>query len=198
MPPFKWAQDALPEEAVAERTVKMSCGDGTVFFVSDALARQCQLLTAVLDTASLDGPECEDAGDALSLAIPEADAASLTSVLTYLTLASIRVPSIIGRPLRAPLPELLQPWEWDYIKNHGLVEGDATKHQGLLKIMRLSEFLSIHSLRDLSCAFFASIVLSCASVDEVAKLFNKNNVLEDQAKDAEVFEQFPFLADVQS
>lgn len=182
-------QEPLPSrEYVRIRTEGEQAG--AAFAVHISLARQCRLLDAVFEDATLQSSET-NAGD-ISVAIPDSKAEAVESVLAYLDLITIRIPSIISRPLKGPIEEVTQPWEVDFVRSHGLEGGDFSAHLKLLEILKVADFLVIDSLKDLCCAYIASTVLSCHSQEELlTKIGMSRPATEDEL--AEVYDMYPFL-----
>ena len=123
---------------------------------------------------------------------PDCTSKAVESVLSYLELTTIRIPSIISRPLKGPIEEVTQPWEVEFVRSHGLENGDFSAHAKLLEIMKVADFLVVDSLKDLCCAYVASTVLSCTTQDELmAKLGMARPATENEL--SEVYEMYPFL-----
>lgn len=93
------------------------------------------------------------------------------------------MPSVLSKPLKAPLDELTQPWEMkyvlytclglsrqstDYYKSsdiivRSIVKRGTTSLDRIIEIAMLSDFFLIESLRDLICAFLAFVGLSIST-----------------------------------
>jgi hypothetical protein len=160
------------------------------FAVHKRIARHCRLLDAMLDSldVSIDGESDASGG----VSIPDVDPASCESVLTYLDIASNKIPTVLPRPLRAPLNELIQTWELDFLMSN-CVDSEVVPQSRIVGVMRVSDFLIIDSLRDLTCACLASTILSCSSEQEVLKLLGlPQSLTRDQLQP--LLEQFPFLS----
>ena len=185
------ASDALPSREHVRIRTEGGDGVSSIFAVHVSLARQCRLLDAVLDNANLQTPTDSTVGD-ISVAIPDCTSKAVESVLSYLELTTIRIPSIISRPLKGPIEEVTQPWEVEFVRSHGLENGDFSAHAKLLEIMKVADFLVVDSLKDLCCAYVASTVLSCTTQDELmAKLGMARPATENEL--SEVYEMYPFL-----
>lgn len=186
--------DSLPNPSreYVRMFVKDENGSQTVFAVHKRIARQCKLLDAVLDELEL--MEADPQSDAFegSACIPDVDIEACQSAFDYLELTTTRVPSIISRPLRAPLQELVQPWEYDFLQERCLEKGNVAHHQKLLCVMQVSDFLMIDSLRDLCCAFLASIALHCRTEVELLTLLGLPRPASSDELEL-IYSQFPFL-----
>lgn len=162
------------------------------FAVKKELARQCKMLEAMLDERDLawTSDQPEDSSDSINL--PGLNAAACLSTFEYLLHCTTKVPSVISRPLRAPLAEVIQPWEMNFLLTRCLENGDVTRHQQLLAVMSVSDFLMIEPLRDLTCAFLASIALQCEDENELTRVLGMDRPLNAKDMDA-LYTQFPFL-----
>ena len=162
------------------------------FAVPTALTRQCRLFSTVLDDLDLLTENASSEHDFPEIILPAVNAATCQAVFKFLELTTIRVPSMIARPLRAPISELTQPWEMEYILSECLDDRDAAKHDKLIQVMVLADYLMIDPLRDLTCAFLASSVTQCESEGALHQLLGVNKPPTDDEL-APVYEQFPFL-----
>lgn len=185
------SSEALPSREYIRIRTEGANGTSSAFSVHVSLARQCRLLDAVLDNANLQNSTDVPSGD-ISVAIPDSTSQAVESVLSYLELTTIRIPSIISRPLKGPIDEVTQPWEMDFVRAHGLDNGEFSAHGKLLDIMKVADFLVVDSLKDLCCAFIASTVLSCSTQED---LMQKLGMVRpaSEAELSEVYEMYPFL-----
>lgn len=164
------------------------------FAVHKRIARHCKLLESMLDELDLaqetgDEQHCGVEGAAT---IPDVDPFACATVFDFLELTVTRVPSMIARPLRAPIQEVVQPWESAFLLEKCLENRDPQKHQPLLDVMKVSDFLIVDSLRDLTCAFLASLVLQCSTEAEMLKLLGIARPLTSEDLEP-LYDQFPFL-----
>ena len=180
----------LTEMQQAPKNFVLIRSGASCYAIHPSLARQCRILDAVLDQGDLQ-PRSDETSPSLILPT-EFPQATLETVFLYLSLWSSHVPSIIGRPLCGPFHELVQPWELNFVQQHGLSAMDPMKHEPLIDMMKLADFLVIDPLRDLCCAFLASLVLSCSSEGDLLKLLGGQQPLSEREL-KNVYEQFPFL-----
>lgn len=162
----------------------------TSFALKKDLARHCKLLESMLDDSDIGIKNIESDSDSVDL--PGLDVNACIATFQYLEHCTSKVPTVISRPLRAPLSEIIQPWEMEFLLTHCLEDGDVSKHFQLLAIMSVSDFLMIEPLRDLTCAFLASIVLQCEDENELTRVLGLERPLSSKDVDA-LYTQFPFL-----
>lgn len=176
-------------------------------------ARFCRLLEALLDAADLDVSHSIDPirGPITPVVLPQATRQGCEMLFEYLELLQHRTPSVISRPLRSPVEECIQPWELSYLIHvcfaeqsvnvtsssdflRKLLDGNG-KHSIdlLLEVAMLSDFLLVDSLRDLVCAFIASLGLSANSETDLMRLLSRSAPLSEDELQA-VYDQLPFLA----
>ncbi|ORC92573.1 uncharacterized protein TM35_000033260 [Trypanosoma theileri] len=209
-------------------------------------ARLCRLLETMLDAADLQiGESLYDMDDGRSMnkshrgkdpsdnippvVLPQATERGCNALFFYLEMTTTRLPTVLSKPLRAPLEELVQPWELKFLLCNCM--DDATSHsiakqisntraeskKGncddfdatasyyrvilngapksldlLLEVAMLSDFLLIEPLRQLTCAFLASLALNAPSENELLRLCGLQRALTEEELDP-VYAQFPFL-----
>lgn len=161
-----------------------------VFAIHKRIARQCKLLDSILD--ELDLLDDESGGVEGSASIPDVDPAACIAVFDYLELATTRIPTLIPRPLRVPIREVLQSWEMEFLLDKCVTNRDVKRHDKLLEVMKVSDFLIIDTLRDLCCAFLASILLDCSGEADVLSVLGLVRPPTSEEMDP-LFDQFPFL-----
>nr|CCC94437.1 conserved hypothetical protein [Trypanosoma congolense IL3000] len=202
-------------------------------------ARYCRLLETMLDTSDLqlDSPRhngkgtAPDSGLSVSMSpvvLPQATEKGCLALFAYLELITKRVPSMLSKPLRAPLEELVQPWELEFLLHNCMYDDvrscieratndnswekenktpSSDKRQAhyvvilekapqsldlLLEVAMLSDFLLIESLRQLTCAFIASLACNASSEEELLRLSGlERPMTEDELEP--LYLQFPFL-----
>lgn len=182
-----------PERDYVRLTVVDDDGITTsVFAVHKRIARHCKLLDTILDELDLLGDENGSCGVEGSASVPDVDPEACAAVFDYLELITTRVPTILPRPLRVPLREVVQQWEIDFLMRSCIDNNDNRRHDKLLEVMKVSDFLIVDPLRDLCCAFMASILLDCTGEAEVLHLLGlpRPPTSEDMEP---LFDQFPFL-----
>ncbi|RNF25584.1 uncharacterized protein Tco025E_02173 [Trypanosoma conorhini] len=210
-------------------------------------ARHCRLLDTVLDTydlemsavnrdAAVDGEEKgaergkkTAAADLPPVVLAQATSKGCKALFLYLEMLTTRVPTTISKPLRAPLEDLLQPWEMNFLLQNCMdeatsraiaqqvsgvsevgvqrnkVAGDArTAYYPtivsnapeslnlLLELAMLSDFLIIEPLRQLTCAFLASLALGASSEAELLRLCGVSRPMTEEEL-GPLYAQFPFL-----
>ncbi|KAH9589189.1 hypothetical protein LSM04_003730 [Trypanosoma melophagium] len=111
-------------------------GDGSVvrrdFAVHMRGARLCRLLEKMLDAADLQiGASLSDTDDVKCMnkskkgknvaeilppvVLPHATERGCNALFFYLEMITTRMPTVLSKPLRAPLEELVQPWEMKFL-----------------------------------------------------------------------------------
>lgn len=186
--------DPLPGREYVRMRTESPSEPSTTYAVHHSIVRQCRLLDIALDESDLqvDGDATKPVMSDITAVIPDCTRETAELVFKYLKLTTARIPTILSRPLKAPLEELVQPWERDFLVNSCLENKDPSRHRPLLNIMRTAEFLVIDSLRDLCCAFLASIVLKCSSESEVLHVLGLSRAATSEELQP-VFELYPFL-----
>ncbi|EKF31340.1 hypothetical protein MOQ_004827 [Trypanosoma cruzi marinkellei] len=210
-------------------------------------ARNCRLLDTMLDAYDLHmGAIDRDALDDIAenkaertgkdavghlppVVLPQATYKGCKALFLYLDMITTRVPTTISKPLRAPIEELLQPWEMNFLlkdcmdettsraisqqMNNGkdgktksrksvgdtrtayysVIVNNAPDSLNLItELAMLSDFLIVEPLRQLTCAFLASLALGASSEAELLRLCGLSRPLTEEELDP-VYAQFPFL-----
>lgn len=192
-------------------------------------ARFCRLLETMLDASEMKLAGQDGNNDAAaappSVVLPQATLRGCNALFAYLGLITSRVPSTISKPLRAPIEELVQPWEMRFLLEYCMddataraifqqqTNGRKTSDVGtdaktnyydvilkrapmslniLLEVAMLSDFLLVESLRQLTCAFIASLSLNASSEEELLQLCGLERALTEEEL-CSVYAQFPFL-----
>jgi hypothetical protein len=192
--PLNSIQDPLPSPEKDFVRLSITDDDGavsSVFAVHKRIARHCKLLDSILDELDLLDDESGSCGVEGSASVPDVDPDACVAVFDYLNLITTRIPTLIPRPLRVPLREVLQPWENDFLQRC-IENRDTRRHEKLLEIMKVSDFLIVDPLRDLCCAFMASILLDCSGEAEVLNLLGLPRPPTSEEMEP-LFDQFPFL-----
>ncbi|EPY32784.1 hypothetical protein STCU_02653 [Strigomonas culicis] len=174
-------------------------------------ARLCRLLEPLLDSVDVDLKAKFDTmtGFIPPLTLSQATREGCECVFHYLDLIQTRVPTLISKPLRAPLEELTQPWEMNFLceqcfsgtegqfKTTAAFVRHISKHGSaalgrILEVAMLSDFLIIDPLRDLTCGFLASLGLSASSEKELLQLCGLSAPLTSEALEP-LYTAYPFL-----
>ncbi|KAG8347370.1 hypothetical protein ERJ75_000946800 [Trypanosoma vivax] len=206
-------------------------------------ARHCRRLEAMLDKSDLysgcgsstavahktSRREKDSEGLLPSVMLKQATRRGCEAVFAYLELITVRLPTTLGKPLRAPLEELVQMWELDYLltkcmsentsnaikrrlkeesklSTNGqefrdcqravyfqmILEGAPHSLDLLLEVAMLSDFLLIEPLRQLTCAFVASLALNVSSEAELLQLAGLPRLMTEEEL-GPLYEQFPFM-----
>lgn len=192
------------------------------FALHKRAARFCHLLAPLLDASDMrcdtgTMPQHSSSSSSSSslppVELPQATGEGCECVFVYLEKIVTCVPTLISKPLKAPLEELTQPWELRFLLENCLGLRDISDMgrfttsasflrpllkkmphglDRLLEVAMLSDFLLIYSLRDLTCAFLASIGLSASSESEVLQICGLDKSLtEDDLEN--LYAQFPFM-----
>lgn len=175
-------------------------------------ARLCRLLDSLLDSVDVDLKRKADPvqGPIPPVVLPHATREGCECVFRYLDLIQTRVPTLLSKPLRAPLEELVFEWEMDYLLNDCFAPGmgDESKSSGalcrtlaksgpqamdlVLEVAMLADFLLIEPLRDLTCALLASLALTAGSEKELLHLCGLDHALTEEELEP-LYKQLPFL-----
>lgn len=215
---LKDGKDKLPSQDYVRFVAQCLGPDDKVirhdFAVHMRGARLCSLLEAVLDAVDVNLSSKFDAvnGWTPPVTLPQATKIGCELVFQYLELIQTRVPTLLSKPLRAPLEELVQPWEMSFLQERCL-GGSSSGHDEdyktskcfralakkgphsldkILEVAMLSDFLVISSLRDLTCAFIASLGLSATSEKELLQLCGLDAPLTEEDLEP-LYAQFGFL-----
>jgi hypothetical protein len=222
-----------PSDRLHLAFIVLITADDELYVASHALLRLCGSLAELLDEIDADTAPTPYPADASTAEVIEvlpsfevdAPSAAVRSVLEFLALwLRNGRPSVLARPLSAPLQHLVTEWEWEFLKGHSFAprpkrpsaaatlaavvpfvrDPTATRllsqQRGtltppaiapLLQLMRAADFLCIDSLRDLSCAFLASLVMD-RNETELADLLDLDRPLTE-AELEPMFAQHPFL-----
>jgi S-phase kinase-associated protein 1 len=122
------------------------------------------------------------------------DATTFESVAEYLTYYIDPIkPTVIEKPLKAPLKDILTPWDKEYVYNK-LFKGDNEKeHELLFKTLMAANFLGIESLRDLCCAAIANM-LRGKTPEQIMEVFNVKEPFTVEEERA-IEQQYPWLVE---
>lgn len=169
--------------------------------------------------------------------LDDTNATTLMAVLVYLeSCVDVCNPSVLSRPLVAPLKEVIRSWEWEFLQRFGSLRSaltdsviiqdpyndDTQAHEPfgvastdikmresvlqdleggtpcsldrvppLLRLMRAADFLQIDSLRDLTCAHLASLVMT-QTEPEFAQTVGLDRPLSSLELQP-IYRRFPFL-----
>lgn len=184
-------QESLPGREYVRMRTESPSEPSVTFAVHHSLVRQCRLLDVALDEVDLRGDSSEQVGD-ITAVIPDCSRDTADRIFEYLGQTAVRIPTILSRPLKAPIEELIQPWEREYLMASCLEGRDYSRHGPLLNIMRVAEFLIIDSLRDLCCAFLASLILKSASESDVLQVLGLPRPATQEELQP-VLDLYPFL-----
>lgn len=175
-------------------------------------ARLCRLLDSILDSVDVDLKNKPDPimGPIPTVSLPQATRGGCECVFRYLDLIQTRIPTLLSKPLRAPLEELVFDWEMafliqdclplinpQYPKTSAALSKKLSKSgpqslDRLLEVAMLADFLLIDPLRDLTCSFLASIALTSESPREMLQLCGLDHPLTEEELEP-LYMQLPFL-----
>lgn len=175
-------------------------------------ARLCRLLDSLLDSVDVDLKRKLDPvqGPIPPVVLPQATREGCECVFAYLDLVQTRVPTLLSKPLRAPLEELVYDWEMNYllaecllisnvdeIKSsmalcRALAKSGPSSMDRLLEVAMLADFLLIEPLRDLTCGMLASLALTASSEKELLQLCGLDHALTEEELEP-LYKQLPFL-----
>ncbi|KAG5496071.1 hypothetical protein JKF63_02369 [Porcisia hertigi] len=175
-------------------------------------ARLCRLLDSLLDSVDVDLRRMPDPiqGSIPPVVLPHATREGCECVFHYLGLIQTRVPTLISKPLRAPLEELVHEWEMKYLLEECFPTGVAAEANSsealcrtlskigpqsmdrILEVAMIADFLLIEPLRDLTCALLASLALTAGSEKELLRLCGLDRALTEEELEP-LYTQLPFL-----
>lgn len=175
-------------------------------------ARLCRLLDSLLDAVDVDLKRKADPvlGPIPPVVLPQASREGCECVFSYLDLLQTRVPTLLSKPLRAPIEELVYDWEMNYLVVDCLLMGQADESKSsvalcralarsgpasmerLLEVAMLADFLLIEPLRDLTCGMLASLALTAGSEKELLQLCGLDHALTEEELEP-LYKQLPFL-----
>ncbi|KAG5469983.1 hypothetical protein GH5_02959 [Leishmania sp. Ghana 2012 LV757] len=175
-------------------------------------ARLCRLLDSLLDSVDVDLKRKTDPLQGLipPVVLPHATREGCECVFRYLDLIQTRVPTLLSKPLRAPLEELVHDWEMTYLLEDCFSPGVAGESKSssalcrllakkgpqaldlVLEVAMIADFLLIEPLRDLTCALLASLALSAGSQKELLRLCGLDHALTEEELEP-LYMQLPFL-----
>eukprot|EP01006_Ploeotia_vitrea_P061143 TRINITY_DN77336_c0_g1_i1.p1 TRINITY_DN77336_c0_g1~~TRINITY_DN77336_c0_g1_i1.p1 ORF type:complete len:186 (-),score=29.48 TRINITY_DN77336_c0_g1_i1:87-644(-) len=151
------------------------------------LSRDALKLSKILSDILDDSPTEEET----VIPVNNVDAATLQCVAPYLEHYATSTPPTIDKPLRAPLQELLNDWDKDYVYKTLFRDGDEKQHEPLFKTLLAGNFLGVEPLRDLCCATIANM-LRGKTPEQIKEVFG---VTEDFTPEEikQVEKEYPFL-----
>ncbi|AYU81553.1 protein of unknown function - conserved [Leishmania donovani] len=209
-------RERLPTGEYIRVVAQCSGADKTVnrhdFALHNRGARLCRLLDSLLDSVDVDLKRKVDPVQGLipPVMLPHATREGCECVFRYLELIQTRVPTLLSKPLRAPLEELVCEWEMTYLLEDCFLPGVAVETKTsaalchtlakrgpqtmdrVLEVAMLADFLLIEPLRDLTCALLASLALSAGSEKELLQLCGLDHVLTEEELEP-LYMQLPFL-----
>eukprot|EP00667_Euglena_gracilis_P021569 EG_transcript_23700 len=135
-----------------------------------------------------------DAEDSSQTTVPLAnvDGPTFASVADYLVhfIEPVK-PTVLDKPLKAALHELLPEWEKDYVYKKLFKDGNEKEHSLLFATLLAANFLGIEPLRDLCCAAIANM-LRAKTPEQIMELFNITEPFTPE-EEANVEKQYPWL-----
>ena len=145
-----------------------------------------ELVTEILVDAEKDA--------AFDIPLPEITAGTMERIVEYLEKHQHDKPGAVrelDRPLRQPLQEVADAWDWNYVS--GLMDGHGSAK--LFQVLKAAVFLVVAPLRDLCCAGVASLVRD-KNEAEVMAMFGLDPAAGfDPAEEEALVRDFPWLAD---
>ncbi|KAK7199616.1 hypothetical protein NESM_000006700 [Novymonas esmeraldas] len=209
-------RERLPAGEYIRVVAQCSTGDRKVirhdFALHNRGARLCRLLDSLLDSVDVDLKRKVDPvqGPIPPVVLPHATREGCECVFRYLELIQTRVPTLLSKPLRAPLEELVYSWEMNYLLEDCFPAGVADEAKSsaalcrtlvkcgpsamdrVLEVAMLADFLLIEPLRDLTCALLASLALTAGTEKELLQLCGLDRALTEEELEP-LYKQLPFL-----
>lgn len=219
-----------PVDELHTSFIVLLTADDAAFVLAHSVARLCKALTELLDDIDADTtpspcyPEagCTELVDMLPVFEVDSLGSAVEALLEFLVLwLENGPPSILARPLAAPLQHLVAAWEWEFLQRRAFgpkpsrpstaaslvammpFVSSRSDNRGppmhlsppaispLMQLMRVADFLAVEPLRDLACAFLATLVMDHSEV-EVAQLLDMERPLTDEELEP-MYQQHPFL-----
>eukprot|EP01006_Ploeotia_vitrea_P006176 TRINITY_DN12462_c0_g1_i1.p1 TRINITY_DN12462_c0_g1~~TRINITY_DN12462_c0_g1_i1.p1 ORF type:complete len:203 (+),score=35.74 TRINITY_DN12462_c0_g1_i1:48-611(+) len=165
------------------KEVILTTSEGKEFVLSRDALKLSKILRDILE----DSPGDEET----VIPVNNVDAATLQCVAPYLERYATQEPNTIDKPLRAPLQELLNDWDKEYVYKTLFRDGDEKQHEPLFKTLLAGNFLGVEPLRDLCCAAIANM-LRGKTPEQIKEVFG---VTEDFTPEEikQVEKEYPFL-----
>eukprot|EP00998_Keelungia_sp_KM082_P008431 NODE_4619_length_766_cov_49.774648_g4596_i0.p1 GENE.NODE_4619_length_766_cov_49.774648_g4596_i0~~NODE_4619_length_766_cov_49.774648_g4596_i0.p1 ORF type:complete len:205 (-),score=38.65 NODE_4619_length_766_cov_49.774648_g4596_i0:152-706(-) len=181
---FRKKADGAPDWS---NEIVVTTNDDIEFVVPKSAAVLAKVLQDILvDT---------DGTDETIIPITNVDAATLETVAPYLHHYADKEVKPIEKPLRAPLTDLLNEWDRDYVYKTLFQSGDEKRHECLFKTLMAANFLGIEPLRDLCCAAIANM-LRGKTPEQIMEVFNVTEPFTPE-EEAQVDEEFPWLKEAE-
>ena len=131
---------------------------------------------------------------AFDIPLPDISVDTMDRVVEYLEKHQHDKPGAtaeLERPLRAPLRELVDAWDWNFVAALKDTHGSAK----LFAVLKAAVFLVISPLRDLCCAAVADMVRDRPEAELLAMFGVDPAVGFDAADEEAIVRDFPWLAD---
>eukprot|EP01006_Ploeotia_vitrea_P060693 TRINITY_DN76389_c0_g1_i1.p1 TRINITY_DN76389_c0_g1~~TRINITY_DN76389_c0_g1_i1.p1 ORF type:complete len:211 (-),score=19.36 TRINITY_DN76389_c0_g1_i1:72-680(-) len=165
-------------------------GDGKEYVITRAIAKQSTLLRDMLaDNEPADGEPPEEE---TRIPLTNIHSDALKHIVEYMEHHVDKQPQQLTKPLRKPLPELLHPWEKNFLYGNVLpLENPEENWEVLHDVVMGADFMGIESLRDLCSAAIANMI-SKRSLPQLKKIFGvKGDITSAMVE--EVVSKYPFL-----
>eukprot|EP00906_Rhabdomonas_costata_P016845 RCo024204 len=170
-------------------------GEEVVLQTSDkkefVLSRRAIALSKLLNDLLSDVSEDESH---TSVPLAYVDAPTFELVADYLVhYVAPNKPVTIDKPLKAPLKELLPPWDREFVYTRLFKDDNEKEHEMLFKTLMASNFLGIDPLRDTCCAAIANM-LRGKTREQIMEVFNVKEPFTAEEERA-IEQQYPWLAE---
>ena len=99
----------------------------------------------------------------------------------------------IGKPLRKKFKDVVSQWDYEFCIEKLSPEGENLETSPLFKVLKASSSLLITPLKDLCCAFLASMIVGKSDAD-VRSLLNITDSIEKD-DEAKLLKEYPWLFD---
>eukprot|EP00756_Hemistasia_phaeocysticola_P042948 Hpha_TRINITY_DN16998_c2_g5::TRINITY_DN16998_c2_g5_i1::g.56266::m.56266/K03094/SKP1, CBF3D; S-phase kinase-associated protein 1 len=158
--PLKEVQDVSSVDWAAN--IVLDTKDNKKFEVDRDAIKMSRLVHDLLSDAE-EGGEC-------TMPLPEVDSDTLNCIWDYMEHYKGQEPEKLEKPLKDELKNLVPDWDWRYVNNTLLENGDERKHEKLFLTLKGANFMNIEPLRDLCCAAIANM-LRGKNETEILELF---------------------------
>jgi hypothetical protein len=183
-----------PDEVNGTSSIVSLCEGGECIRIGVSLARMCPLFRDLLESSDLmetGGEAAKVAMQASVMPLDDITFNTMTKVLKYVEHFTTRIPTVIPKPLLAPLSSIVSSWEWHFLNTECLVDGNSKAHLDLILVMKAADFLCIDSLRELTCAMMAEMTIN-KTEEELMDLFGLDAPYTEEDFEP-VYEKYPFM-----
>ena len=150
-----------------ETHILLESNDNQYFAVSKmACIKNSELLKSLLD--DIDGDEVH------RIPMPNVNGQTLQYVIEYMEHYAEAEPKELPKPLNAPIKEIIDKWDQNYVFTILIENDDEKQHEKLIDTVMAANFMNIEPLRELCCAVIAHMIKG-KTPEEIRDIFNIEN-----------------------